>query len=126
MEINRADGKKTELFVQMKQLDGRLFFAEKYPYPNVMKAILVCVFKLEPNEKFLAKYDPKKRISFSEKLNLRREVDTDDFEVENGRYAIIPCTKNPGEFCKYSVNVYFNCDKKEIKFSKVILLYTFV
>lgn len=31
-------------------LIGRLFKAEKYPYPNVMKAILVCVYKLDSNE----------------------------------------------------------------------------
>ena len=90
-----------------------------------MKAVLVLVFKLGPNEKCLSKYDPAKIISTTGKLNLRREIDTDDVELENGRYAIIPCTKNPGEFVKFSVNVYFNCEKKEIKFSKVIYLHIF-
>lgn len=98
---------------------GRLFYAEKYPYPNVMKAVLLIVFKLGPNEKCLSKFDPTKIVASTGKLNLRREIDTDDVELEAGKYAIIPCTKNPGEFCKFSVNVYFNCAKNEIKLSKV-------
>jgi hypothetical protein len=55
-EINRKDGKDTLTYIQFKQLDGRLFWAEKYPYPNIMRYILLCVFKLEPNEQQLAKY----------------------------------------------------------------------
>jgi len=55
IEINRKDGKPTELYIQMTQLDGRLFWSEKYPYSNVMKYILLCVFRLEKGEISLPK-----------------------------------------------------------------------
>ena len=35
----------------------------------------------------------------SKKIQLRREVDTNDFELPNGRYAIVPCTALPGDHC---------------------------
>ena len=57
-----------------------------------MRFILVCVFKLEPNERNLSKFDPTKMVASSKKVNLRREVDTDYVMLKNGRYAIIPCT----------------------------------
>lgn len=60
-----------------------------------MKPILLCVFALASNEKNLAKYDPTKVKASSGKLNLRREIDTNDIELEPGKYAVIPCTKDP-------------------------------
>ena len=36
------------------------------------------------------RFDKKKLVGDSEKLNLRREVDTNKIKLKNGRYAIIP------------------------------------
>lgn len=58
-----------------------------------MKPILLCVFSLGQTEKCLAKFDDKKIVASSGKLNLRREIDTNDISLSNGRYAVIPCTK---------------------------------
>lgn len=74
-----------------------------------MKPILICLFKLEGGEKCLSKFDPKKMVASSEKLNLRREIDTNEFKMGNGRYALIPCTKEPGQSIEYTISVYFDC-----------------
>lgn len=50
-------------------------------------------------------------------MNLRREVDTDDFELPDGRYAIIPCTKEPAQI-EYTISFYFDCQKDEITITK--------
>jgi len=50
LDINTKDGKAPTIYIQMKQLDGRLFWAEKYPFSNILRYILLCVFKLNPNE----------------------------------------------------------------------------
>jgi hypothetical protein len=36
-------------------------------------------------------------IASSKRIILRREVDVDYVTLKNGRYAIIPCTKDPGD-----------------------------
>lgn len=75
----------------------------------------------------ILRYDPKKLVASSEKLNLRREVDSNTMILSNGRYAIIPCTKKPGEYAEFSINIYYNCKHNEIAVTKVyfvvILIY---
>ena len=83
-----------------------------------MKPILLCVFLLAPNEKCLAKFDDKKIVASSGKLNLRREVDTNDIELADGRYAIIPSTKEAAQQIEYTISFYFDCQKDEINFTK--------
>lgn len=62
-----------------------------------------------------------KKINSSNKVDLRREVVCDTQKLANGRYAIIPCTKDPGESADFSINVYYDCKHEEIKFSKVFI-----
>lgn len=52
----------------------------------------------------------------SKSLILRREIDSDFMELENGSYAVIPCTKTAGYTGKFSLNIYFDCDPKDISF----------
>ena len=80
------------------------------------------MFKLDDNEPCLKIFDKNKMISSSGKVNLRREIDTDEFKVSNGRYAVIPCSKNPGEVCEFSMSFFYDCDHSEVKLSKVNLI----
>lgn len=106
--------------VWFRSIKGRLYWGEAYPYEGVMKPILLCVFKLDDKdkEKCLMKFDPAKMVASSGKLNLRREIDTNEIKLGNGRYAIIPCTKDPGQAIDYTISVYFDCAKEEMKLSK--------
>ncbi|CAK89170.1 unnamed protein product (macronuclear) [Paramecium tetraurelia] len=118
LELKRKKGDKTNMYIQMQQVDGRLFLGERYPFPNVMKPILLCVFSLGPTEKCLAKFDDKKVVASSGKLNLRREIDTNDISLSNGRYAVIPCTKEGAQQIDFTLSFYFDCDKSEINITK--------
>lgn len=60
-------------------------------------------------------------IASSKTLNLRREVDSDSLKLANGRYAIVPCTKNAGEMAEFSIDVYYDCSHEEITVTKVPL-----
>lgn len=57
-----------------------------------MLRVMLCVFKLDEEEEVLKMYDGNKKIADSSLLSNRREVDTGMFRIDNGRYAIIPCT----------------------------------
>ena len=81
-----------------------------------MKPILLCVFKLD-NEKCLAKFDQNRLVANSGKFNLRREIDTNEIELAAGRYAVIPCTKDPCPL-DFTLSFYYNCKKEEINIMK--------
>ncbi|KRX02563.1 Peptidase C2, calpain, large subunit, domain III [Pseudocohnilembus persalinus] len=118
IQVNRNC--KTELYISLGQDEGRLYKGEEYPYQRVINSILLCVFKLDSNEQKLQKFDAKKLIASSDKINLRREVDTGQFQVENGTYAVIPCAKNKGDVGHFTLNIYHNQQQKSgIKISQI-------
>lgn len=53
-----------------------MYHGEKYPYEAICQPLLLCVFNIE-NEPYLKEFTSDKSKMFSsDKLNLRREVDT--------------------------------------------------
>lgn len=58
--------------------------------------MLLCVFKLDAGERQLNEFDKKKmdKAGSSKNFILRREIDSDFMELEDGDYAIVSCTKN--------------------------------
>ena len=61
-----------------------------FPFERVQRKIQVAVYKLSPDEELLSEFNKIKFVANSGSFALRREVDTNMFELDNGRYAIIP------------------------------------
>jgi hypothetical protein len=61
--------------------EGRLIRGEQYPFSNIMKYMLLCVYKLDAKEISLNAFDAKKKIADSKKYSCKREIDTESFVI---------------------------------------------
>ena len=62
----------------------------------------------------------KTRIKFtSGAIKTAKDISIPKFEAKNGRYVIIPATKEKDSFGEFDIRVYFDADKSEVKLSKI-------
>lgn len=101
---------KTNLFISLGELDGRLRCSPEnpYPYSSVNYMSLVMVFKTEKDKP--VEYDAKKIFALSP---MRQDRDISlEVQLEPGQYVIVPSTRDPGQEGKFYLSLYHDCAKE--------------
>jgi len=114
LDINRKDGKETNLFISLGQVDGRLYFNENNPFPfkEKIRPIIVVVFRLEKGEDRLPDFNAKRIVKMSP-IKQYRDLQI-ELNLPNGKYAIVPGTQVAGQENPYWLNLYFDCPYEEL------------
>lgn len=40
-------------------------------------------------------------------------------KLPKGRYVIVPCTKNPGEYGRYTLSIYFSLNLQDVEIERI-------
>ena len=106
--------KPTHIFMSLGQEDGRIKSRGEIPFPynGLIHPLSLCVFKLEANEDRLEAFDGGRLINPPFIKNYR-DVQV-DIMLNEGKYAVVPSTKNEGLFGNFFLSIYFDCEKNAI------------
>lgn len=75
------------------------------------------MLKLPEGKERLDKFD-KTAVKGSSVLKEHKEVSL-RLTLEPGRYIIVPCTRNAGEFGEYTLSLYFELDLRDVEVYRV-------
>lgn len=88
-KIDSKKNKKTQIFLNVSQVDGRLIRGLKYPYKEVVHSYNMCVYKLAPGQKKIEKFDKSQILFHSGKFKVMREICIPLNKYDNGEYIVI-------------------------------------
>lgn len=107
--------KQTHLFVSLGQEDGRIKSkgVENFPYQNFNSPLSICIFKIQKNQNKLEFFDGNNLLN-PPFIKLNRDVQVEVI-LEKGKYAVVPATKDIGEYCKFFLSLYYDCGNENIE-----------
>jgi len=113
-EIKKADNAKTNVFISLGQVDGRLYFNADNPFPfkEAIRPIIVVIFRLEDGETKLDSFNQKRILKMSP-IKQYRDIQL-ELELPNGKYVIVPETQTAGQENPYWLSIYYDCKDSEI------------
>ena len=112
---NRAG--MTEFFISLAQNDGRLRRGIKFPYEEEIHPVCFCVMRLAPGQDRLDTFDKKAVVGISTVIE-HREVSL-RLKLDKGNYVIVPSTRHPHQAGKFYLSIYFNGNRKNMRFSLI-------
>ena len=78
----------------------------KFPYSDLIHPVLFTICELPEGKERLDAFD-KSLVKGASVLKEHREVSL-RLQLKAGRYAIVPCTRNQGEYGDYTLSIYFS------------------
>jgi len=105
-----APKQKTNLFISLGELDGRLRCSPEnpYPYSSINYMSLIMVFKTDKDKP--VDYDVKSIFALSP---MRQDRDVSlEVLLEPGNYVIVPSTRDPGQEGQFYLSLYHDCAKE--------------
>lgn len=118
LEVKAKESTHTQVFINISQRDGRLIRGIKYPFLEVIHPIVCYVFKLDPGQDKIEIFDKNKIYKSSGSIKSAKDICVATFRVANGKYMIIPSTKNEESYGEFQMKVYLECAKDEASLTK--------
>jgi hypothetical protein len=113
INLNRKDGKKTNLFVSLAQPDGRMKATaeDTFPYANYVQTVILVCCRLGKGQKVCTSMNSS--LVKMSSMKQYKEISL-NLTLENGDYVIVPSTMEEGVQGQYFLSVYFDCGQNEI------------
>eukprot|EP00347_Sterkiella_histriomuscorum_P015188 403357982 len=110
LELENKNVNEYDVFISLAQPDGRSLTDEKKHSSDgsnqKLPKICLLLMRVQKDAERLLKYDQAKFIEKS-LLKNSREVSI-RINLQAGRYLIVPCTQNMGEFTNYTLSIYMD------------------
>lgn len=89
----------------------------KFPYSELIHPILFTVLQLPAGKDRLDSFD-KTLVKGASVLKEHKEVSL-RLKLPKGRYLIVPCTRNQGEYGEFILSMYFSVDLEEVEITRL-------